>query len=79
MTKKEKMEVLNEKAAAYYSGFGGIEIKRIEYGINDYVIYVSGAWNGTRAAHRVRINYAENPYFLHNGIRIHLNKCLRVY
>ena len=31
-------------AVAYYSGFSGLETHGIEYGVNDYLYCVSGAW-----------------------------------
>ena len=38
----------NRTTIAYYSGFGGLEVKHIEYGIDDYLYIVAGAWNGKR-------------------------------
>ena len=32
------------KSIAYYSGLNGLELKYIEYGINDYLILQSGSW-----------------------------------
>lgn len=34
----------SRESIAYYSGLNGLEIKGIEYGINDFVYCVSGAW-----------------------------------
>lgn len=39
MTKKEYCE--NKKSIAYYSGLNGLEIKGIEYGINDFIYCIS--------------------------------------
>lgn len=36
MTKKDILEM---ETTAYYSGFNGLEIKGIEYGIDDHVLY----------------------------------------
>ena len=48
---------------AYYSGLNGLEIKGIEYGIDDHVLCVSGAWNGKPKPHRLKIYYtSENAY-----------------
>lgn len=51
MTKKEYCNT--HPATAYYSGFNGLEIHGIEYGINDYLYCVSGElvklWNGWTA------------------------------
>lgn len=40
----------SRESIAYYSGLNGLEIKGIEYGINDYVYCVSGCWYGGKAA-----------------------------
>ena len=42
---------------AYYSGLNGLEIKGIEYGIDDYIYCVSGAFGGGKAFHRCKIQY----------------------
>lgn len=42
MKKREYCE--SHETIAYYSGLNGLEIKGIEYGIEDYVYCVSGAW-----------------------------------
>lgn len=34
----KKSEILRLESFAYYSGFNGLEIKGIEYGIDDYVL-----------------------------------------
>lgn len=50
MTKKEIC--MNNKSFAYYSGFGGVEAKEIEYGIDDYLYCVSNAWYGGQNGNR---------------------------
>lgn len=40
MNKREYCEI--RESVAYYSGLNGLEIKGIEYGINDFVYCVSG-------------------------------------
>lgn len=50
----------SHKSIAYISALNGIEIKAIEYGINDYVYCVSNAWcsdKNCRRYHHVRIHY----------------------
>lgn len=42
----------SRESVAYYSGFNGLEIKGIEYGIDDYLYCVSGCWYGGKAAQR---------------------------
>ena len=84
MTKKE---ILNARTVAYYSGYDGLEIKDILYGLDDYVAYTSsawtytsGAWIGKKRAHICKIYYTAsgNAYFKYNGIRIPLNECIRI-
>lgn len=76
-----KAEILNMPTIAYWSGLDGLEIKDIEYGINDYVLCVSGAWYGGKSnerAHRVKIRYNKNgdPYIVIHGYRILLSECI---
>lgn len=61
MNKREYCE--SRESVAYYSGLNGLEIKGIEYGINDFVYCVSGCWYGGKAArrfHRCKIYYPVN-------------------
>lgn len=72
--------ILTKKSIAYFSGFGGIEIKHIEYGIDEIVEYVAGAWSGKKSAHRHKVYYTENgnAYFMHEGCRVPFNECIRM-
>ena len=82
MTKQEKNQVLESETIAYFSGYDGIEIKSIQYDINDYVIFVSGAWTGKKQVHKSKIYYTvndENIYFRYGNNRIPLNECIRVF
>lgn len=67
-------------AVAYVSRNAGLEIHGIEYGVNDYVYTVSGAWAGTAAYrfHRVRIDYTARgrAYFRIRGSRVYLDECI---
>lgn len=66
---------------AYFSGFGGFEIHGIEYGIEDYIIGVSGAWGAprNRKYHRLKI-YHDNSYayFKLYGYKCRLSDCVRL-
>ena len=78
----KKSEIINMKTVGYYSGFGGIEIKFVEYGvygIDDYIIYVAGAWCSARSVHRCKVYFtmSGSPYFKYKGVRIHLEDCVR--
>ena len=77
MTKKEIC--LENKSFAYYSGFGGLEFKHIEYGIDDYIYCVSGAWTGKPSYHKLKIQYGSNgDYIKLHGYKIPLSDCIRM-
>lgn len=81
MNKREYCE--SRESIAYYSGLNGLEIKGIEYGINDYVYCVSGAWGGSKAArrfHRCKIYYpiTESAFFMVDGYKIPFDECIRM-
>ena len=80
MSKKEYCQ--NNPAVAYYSGFSGLEIHGIEYGINDYVYCVSGAWGAAskRKYHKLKLYCdlnGDTVFYLH-GYKISLNECIRM-
>ena len=76
-TKKEICE--NNKSFAYYSGFSGLELKHIEYGIDDYIYCVSGAWTGKKSYHKLKIYYEENDSYIKlHGYKIPLDECIRM-
>lgn len=75
MTKKD---ILKMETIAYYSGFNGLEVKGIEYGIDDYVLFVSGAWCGNPKPHRLKIYYTSaSAYIKLHGYRVPLDECIR--
>lgn len=80
MTKKEYC--MQHETVAYYSGFSGLEIKGVEYGINDYVYCVSGVWGAksNQRFHRLKIHYTNNgnDYIMLHGYRVMLRECIRV-
>ena len=79
MTKREYCD--SHESIAYYSGLNGLEIKGIEYGIEDYVYCVSGAWGGGKGFHRCKIYYPVNErksaFFKVHGYRVPLDECIR--
>ena len=73
MTKKEYCT--DRPTVAYYSG---LEIKFIEYGIDDHVYLVAGAWNGKKSYHRLKIHYgAKSVYICLFGRRCPLSEFIR--
>lgn len=83
MNKREYCE--SRESVAYYSGLNGLEIKGIEYGIDDFIYCVSGCWYGGKAArrfHRCKIYYPANgkdsAFFWVYGYKIPLDECIRM-
>ena len=83
MNKREYCE--SRESIAYYSGLNGLEIKGIEYGIDDFVYCISGCWYGGKAAwrfHRCKIYYPANgngsAFFRVYGHRVPLDECIRI-
>lgn len=78
MTKKEYCT--NNKAFAYYSGLGGLEINCIDFGINDYIYCTSGAWNGKKRYHRLKVNFDKSgdAFITIHGYKILLRECIRI-
>ena len=60
MSKKEIC--LKNPAGAYFSGCGGVEVNKIEYGINDYLYCTAGAWIGKKTFHKLKIKYTAAGY-----------------
>lgn len=77
----KKADIINMETIAYYSGLNGIEIKYIEYGFNDYIYCVSGAWGekANQKPHKLKVYYNNDNYCYIKlyGYRIPLNECLR--
>lgn len=79
MKKEEKLKVMQEKSVGYFSGFGGLEVKSIAYGVEDCVVFVVGAWTGRPEVHTARIHYeTERAYFNYRGTRVHFDEVLRM-
>ena len=80
MTKREKC--LNNETIGYYSDIWGyVEIKHIEYGIEDYLYCVSGTWGITtnKRYHKLKVCYTEKGGYIRlYGYRIPLEECIRV-
>lgn len=78
MTKKEICQ--NNKPFAYFSGLSGVEFHHIEYGIDDYIYCVSGAWSGKKSYHKVKIYYDNNgdSFIRLHGYKIPLNECIKM-
>ena len=78
MTKKEICQA--NKSFAYYSGFNGLELKYVEYGIDDYIYCVSGSWNGKPKYHKLKVHNDNNgSYMKLHGYKIPLDECIKTW
>ena len=76
MTVKEM--VMAKETVGYISAYGGIEIKEIVYGIDDYVVFIAGAWGPNTSTHKRKIYYNSNgAYFIFAGQRFNFNEIVR--
>lgn len=75
-----KKEICTQNPAfAYYSGFGGLELHHIEYGIDNYIYCVSGAWTSKKSFHRLKVHYGRNGDFIKlHGVKVPLDECIRM-
>ena len=77
MTKKEICQ--NNATIAYYSGLGGLEVRFIEYGINDYVYLIAEAWSNNKSYHKLKVHYGNKyDYISLHGYRCRLSDFIRV-
>jgi hypothetical protein len=80
MKKSEKIGILNAPSLWYWSGCGGIEFKRFDYGINDYAVFVAGAWTSKPSVHSAKIRYhlkSGDAYILYNGYVVNFSDTVR--
>ena len=79
MNKRE--QCLNNDTIAYYYGLNGVEIKHIEYGIEDYLYCVSGVFGSPKIHryHKLKIYHSEKDSYIRlHGYKIPLDECIRV-
>lgn len=73
-----KEMVMAKKTVGYISACGGIEIKEIACGIDDYVVFIAHAWGPNASAHKRKIYYNSNgAYFIYNGTRYKFTDIVR--
>ena len=78
MTKNEAYEIITAETIGYFSGFGGLEIKAIEYGVSDVVKFVVGAWTGDKKACSAVVWYDDDgAYFTYRRNKIYFSDCVR--
>ena len=78
MTREQEKAYLEAPSVGYWSAYSGVEVKEIEYGIDDYLICVAGTFIGRPKVHRVKIRYDhDRDYVVLDGHRFYLDDCLR--
>jgi hypothetical protein len=79
MTKNEAREIIAAPVVGYWSALGGIEVKKIVNGFEDYAEIVECAWTRNKRAHIVRIHYeTERPFIKLYGSRYYFDECLAI-
>lgn len=83
--KGKPMETLSKKeicqrseTIAYYSGFGGLEVKQVQYGIDDSLYCISNAWCANKGYHKLKIHTDSkgNAFVKFKGSKVPLNECI---
>ena len=79
MTKAERDAIKEMPTVAYISAFGGLEIKKIEDGIETYVTCLIGAWSGRPSVHRRMVEYTVEgrPYIRVCNSRAYIDEAIR--
>lgn len=80
MRKTEKQRILGlpTMATCWEDYPGGVEIKEIEYGIEDYCLCVTQTMTDKPRAHRVKIHYTDRPYITIDGFQIYMDDCVKI-
>ena len=82
LTDIEKRQIDEMPTIGYWSALGGIELKKVEHGIEDYAICTVGAWQGNPTYHRVKIKYTRpkhiepKAYIVIRFQMFYLNDCI---
>lgn len=79
MRKEDKKRILEMPtiATCWEDYPGGVEIKEIEYGIDDYCLCATQTMTDKPSVHRVKIHYDDRAYINLNGFRVYMDDCLR--
>lgn len=79
-TRLEKATIEEMKTVGYWSALGGVEVKSVEHGTEDYVICVANSWYGHHTYHKLRVYYlpsTSRPYISIDNHRLYLDQCIR--
>lgn len=73
--------IKNHNVIGVHYGFGGIEVIKIEHGIDDYVHLVEGVQTSKPSYHRLKIYFddkRDSSYFVLHRHRIYFDEIMRV-
>lgn len=74
----KKSVCLNNESIGYWSGCGGLDIRKIEYGVNDHVFAIGGAWTNKKTYHRLKVYYSgETPFIKYHGYKVPFTEIIR--
>lgn len=79
MKKQEKFEIINKKTIWYCISYNRLEIKGIEYWIDDFVIYTVKIWSNIKVKRSI-IKYSKNwdPFFYCNKSKIKFSDIIKL-
>lgn len=63
-----------------WSDMGGVEVKEIEYGIEDYALVVAGTMSSSPTSHRLKIYTTDSDMYIRlHGRRLKFSECMFVF
>ena len=62
LTDIEKRQIDEMPTIGYWSALGGVELKKVEHGVEDYCICRVNSWRRKPTYHRVKIKYTKTKY-----------------
>jgi len=65
------------KQDEYVAIADGIGIVKVDYGIDDYIVFRD--MGKPQKLHRAKINYMGREYFKYSGRRFYLDECIRTH
>ena len=84
MGKKTRKQIMDKLLTiADWSDLGGVEVKHIEFGPDDYIWCISGAWTGKVSCHRAKIYYPSTtlkeprPYIRIGSTKLYIDQFIR--
>lgn len=78
MTKAEKQKYLEMKSVGYAASLTGLEVKAVEYGIEDMIIFTFPTVKGGLSVHSAKIKYdKERPYFRFEDYQVYVDEIMR--